>query len=241
VGDVIASPMFRTMETAQYAFGRATRDALLYALDPSAAERALLLVQPAAGTNRVIVTHHFIIERNAPGIKPGDVGEGEAAIVKSDGKALRTIAVIRLADWARLLGDPTAPRPAPETYPAPRFELTGVTPETAAKFHSGRGHVALAYVQSFNAGRDAMKAFFETNVTVNPERTIDQRLEAFNKLRTELGGLEVITGADINEQELTVDARTTTGKAVRITFKQEKDAPYRATSINVQYYAPHGG
>jgi len=241
VGEVIASPMFRTMETAQYAFGRATGNPLLYTLDPSAEERALLLVVPAAGTNRIIVTHHFIIERNAPGIKPGDVGEGEAAIVKSDGKALKTIAVIKLADWARMTVDPAATKAAPETYPAPRFELTGVSPETAAKFHSGRGHVALAYVQSFNAGRDAMKAFFETNVTANPDRTIDQRLEAFSKLRTDIGGFEVITGANITDQELTVDAKTTTGKAVRITFKQEPEAPYRATSINVQYYAAHGG
>jgi phosphohistidine phosphatase SixA len=241
VGEVIASPMYRTMETAQYAFGRATRNPVLYTLDPSAEERALVLARPAAGTNRVMVTHHFIIERNAPGIKPGDVGEGEAAIVKSDGKTLKTVAVIKLADWTRLAGDPAAVKAAPETYAAPRFELTGVSPETAAKFHSGRGHVALAYVQSFNAGRDAMKAFFETNATANPQRTIDQRLEAFTKLRTDLGGLEVITGANITEEEMTVDAKTTTGKAVRISFKQEKEAPFRATSINVQYYAPHGG
>jgi phosphohistidine phosphatase SixA len=241
VGEVIASPMYRTMETAQYAFGHATKEPLLYTLDASPAERAVVLVQPAAGTNRVIVTHHFIIERNAPGIKPGDVGEGEAAIVKSDGKSLKTIAVIKLADWAHLVGDPTAPKPVIDTYPAPKFELTGVSPETAAKFHSGRGHVALSYVQSFNAGRDAMKAFFENLVVPNADRPIEARLESFTKLRTDLGGFDTITGANITDAEMTVDAKTTTGKAVRITFKQEKDAPFRATSINVQYYAPHGG
>lgn len=241
VGEVVASPMYRTMETAQYAFGKATKNPLLYTLDPSAEERALVVVQPAAGTNRVIVTHHFIIERNAPGIRPGDVGEGEAAIVKSDGKTLKTIAVIKAADWARLAPDAAAQKVAPETYPAPRFELSGVSPEAAAKFHSGRGHVALSYVQSFNAGRDAMKAFFENLAAPNPDRTVDQRLDAFNKLRTELGGLEVITGANITDEELTIDAKTTKGKAVRISFKQEKGAPFKATSINVQYYAPHGG
>ena len=103
------------------------------------------------------------------------------------------------------------------------------------------GFVTARDLEGFNAGRDAMKAFFETSVTANPDRTIDQRLEAFSKLRTDIGGLEVITGANITDQELTVDAKTTTGKAVRITFKQEPEAPYRATSINVQYYAGHGG
>jgi phosphohistidine phosphatase SixA len=241
VGDVVASPMYRTLETAQYAFGKTTKNPLLYTLDQSAEERALILVQPAPGTNRVIVTHHFIIERNAPGIKPGDVGEGEAAIVRSDGKTLKTIAVIKVADWARLAPDPAAQKAVAETYPAPRFELSGVSPEAAARFHSGRGHVALSYVQAFNAGREAMKAYFENFVTANPDRTIDQRLDAFNKLRADLGGLEVITGANITDEELTVDAKTTTGKAVRISFKQEKDAPFKATNINVQYYAPHGG
>lgn len=241
VGDVAASPMYRTMETAQYAFGKATKNPLLYTLDPSAEERAFVLLPPPAGTNRVIVTHHFIIERNAPGIKPGDVGEGEAAIVKSDGRTLKTVAVIKVADWARLAPDPAALKAAPETYPAPRFELAGVSPETAAKFHGGRGHVALSYVQSFNAGRDAMKAFFENFATASPDRTTDQRLDAFARLRADLGGLEVITGANITDEDLTVDAKTTTGKAVRISFKQEKEAPFKATSINVQFYGPHGG
>ena len=240
VGDVAASPMYRTMETAQYAFGKATKNPLLYTLDPSPEERAFVLVQPALGTNRVIVTHHFIIERNAPGIKPGDVGEGEAAIVKSDGKTLKTVAVIKIGDWTRLAGDPAAPKPILDTYPAPKFELTGVSPELAAKIHSGRGHVALSYVQSFNAGRDAMKAFFENDVVPNPDRPIVQRLEAFDKLRSDLGGLATITGVDMTDDDLSVNASTTTGKAVKITFKQEKQAPYRATSINVQYYGPHG-
>jgi len=241
VGDVAASPMYRTMETAQYAFGRATKNPLLYTLDPSAEERAFVLMQPAAGTNRVIVTHHFIIERNAPGIKPGDVGEGEAAVVKSDGKALKTVAVIKVADWTRLAAAPAAPNPILDTYPAPKFELTGVSPELAAKIHSGRGHVALSYVQAFNAGRDAMKAFFENDVLPNPDRTVAQRLETFEKLRTDLGGLASITGVEMTDEDLSVIATTTLGKAVKISFKQEKQAPYRATSINVQYSGPHGG
>jgi phosphohistidine phosphatase SixA len=240
VGDVIASPMYRTVETAQYAFGKATRNPLLYTLDPSPEERALILVRPASGSNRVIVTHHFIIERNAPGIKPGDVSEGEAAIVKSDGKTLKTIAVITTSDWARLAATSAAPDAIRDTYPAPKFELTGVTPELAAKIHSGRGHVALSYVQAYNSGRDAMKAFFENDVVPDPTRTIAQRLEMFDKLRADLGGLATITGVELTDDDLSVIATTTLGKAVKISLKQEKQAPYRATSINFQYSGPHG-
>ena len=238
VGDVVSSPMYRTMETAQFAFGRASRSPLLYTLDPSAEERALLLAEPAAGTNRVIVTHHFIIERNAPGIKPGDVAEGEAAIVRSDGRTLTTIAVIKIADWKRFASDPAVLKSA-ESYPAPQFALTGVSQETAAMIHSGRGHVALSYVQAFNAGRAAMKAFFEGHTVPNPSRTIDQRLEAYDTLRADLGGLATITGVELTgADELTVKATTTTGTHMTITFKQEARAPYRATSIDLRY--PHG-
>ena len=243
VGDVVASPMYRTMETAQYAFSRATKSALLRTLDPSADEKALILAQPAAGSNRVLVTHHFIIERNAPGIKPGDVGEGEAAIVKSDGKSLRTIAVIKLADWARLASDAPsgAIKASTESYPMPEFKLTGVTQEMAATIHSGRGHIALSYIQAFNGGRDAMKAFFENYVVPAPGRTIEQRLESFDKLRADLGGLATITGLAIpSADEMSVKATTTNGKQITMVFKQETTAPFKATSISFQIPG-HGG
>ena len=241
VGDVVASPMYRTMETAQYAFRKATPSSLLRTLDASADERTLVLVQPPPGTNRVLVTHHFIIERNAPGIKPGDVGEGEAAIVKSDGKTLRTIAVIKLADWARLVGDASATKPSTETYPAAQFHLAGISEETGAMIHSGRGHVALSYVQAFNSGRDAMKAFFENYAVDNPDRPIAQRLESFDKLRADLGGLATITGVTIaGADEISVKATTTNGKQITIIFKQEAQAPFKATSISFQMPG-HGG
>jgi phosphohistidine phosphatase SixA len=240
VGDVFSSPMYRTIETAQYAFGRATATALLRTLDPSAEERDLILAQPTAGTNRVLVTHHFIIERNAPGIKPGDVGEGEAAVVKSDGKTLKTIAVIKVADWTRLAAQAATLKTADQTYPAPEFALSGVSAETAAMIHSGRGHVALSYVQAFNAGREAMKAFFE-NYVVPGARTVEQRLETYEKLRTDLGGLARITGVKVaGDDQIAVEGTTTTAKGVTITFKQETAKPFRAVSISVQY-GPHGG
>jgi hypothetical protein len=239
VGEVAASPMYRTMETAQYAFGRATPNALLRTLDASADERALVLAPPPPGTNRVLVTHHFIIERNAPGVRPGMVDEGEAAIVKSDGKALKTIAIIKVADWKRLAPAAADIKPSNESYAAPQFALAGVSQEVGAMLHSARGHVALSYVQSFNAGRDAMKAFFQNFATENPSRTIEQRLDAFDQFRRDLGGFATITGVEVvGAEEIIVKALMTTGKQVTISFKQEAQSPYRAKSISFQ---GHGG
>ena len=241
VGEVVTSPMYRPMETGQYAFGRATKNALLRTLEPSAAEKALVLAVPAAGSNRVLVTHHFIIERDAPGIKPGDVAEGEAAIVKSDGKTLKTIAVIKVADWTRLAANAPAVKASTESYPMPEFHLAGVSQEMAASLHAARGHVVLSYLQAFNGGRDAMKAFFETYGVANPNRTTEQRLESFDKLRADLGGFASITGVTIDSPEqMSVKATTTNGKEITILFKQEAQAPYRVSTISFQ--APgHGG
>lgn len=242
VGEVLASPMYRTMETAQYAFGKATKNPLLRTLDPSAEEKALMLAQPAAGTNRILVTHHFIIERDAPGIKPGDVAEGEAAIVKSDGRTLKTIAVIKVADWAKLLGPAPTVKPSTESYPIPEFHITGLADSVAATLHAGRGHPVLSYIQAFNTGRDAMKAFFENDATPNPDRTMAQRLEAFDRLRADLGGFATITGLAIDGPDaISVKANMTSGKQVTIAFKQETKAPYRVTSISFTLPGSHGG
>src|SRR5688572_20013965 len=66
IGEVLSSPMFRTRETAEYAFGRVEATPLLRQLDPSPEQLRLIATEPAAGTNRVLVTHHFVIERNVP-------------------------------------------------------------------------------------------------------------------------------------------------------------------------------
>ena len=238
IGDVLSSPMYRTLETAQYAFGRATTTPLLRTLEPSAEERALILAAPAAGTNRVLVTHHFIIERNAPGIKPGDVGEGEAAVVKSDGKSLRTIAVLKLADWMRLSSNQASSTPAPAGHGG-AGNLLQITQEMAALIHSPRGYLGLSYVQSFNAGRDNMKAFFETYAVASPSRTIEQRLEAYDKMKMDLGVISMTGVEAVGADELVVKAVTAAGRPITINFKQDTKT-WKAISISVQYQQ-HGG
>jgi phosphohistidine phosphatase SixA len=102
IGDVLASPLFRTRETAERAFGRSEPTMFLRQLEATPEQRAFLLTPPAQGTNRVLVTHHFIIERNASGVRPGDVAEGEAAVVRVTGDQLETVAIFKMADWRRL-------------------------------------------------------------------------------------------------------------------------------------------
>src|SRR5688572_7496698 len=88
LGEIISSPMFRTTETAEYAAGVPTTTMVLRVFPSTPEQAALVAKAPKAGTNRLVVTHHFVIETHVPGIKSGDIGESEAAVIRhlADGK-----------------------------------------------------------------------------------------------------------------------------------------------------------
>ena len=104
IGEVLASPFCRTMETARLAFGkaRATNDVRggpLSADDPKRYEplRRLLGTKPAAGTNTVLSSHGNPFRAVAG---PPYLAEGEIAIVRPEGgEKFSVIARIRLTDW----------------------------------------------------------------------------------------------------------------------------------------------
>jgi hypothetical protein len=104
IGEVLASPFCRTMETARLAFGkaRATNDVRggpLSADDPKRYEplRILLGTQPAAGTNTVLSSHGNPFRAVAG---PPYLAEGEMAVVRPEGgQKFSVIARISLTDW----------------------------------------------------------------------------------------------------------------------------------------------
>ena len=103
VDEVHASPLFRTMDTAMNAFGHVEPSEALWRTG-TAAERARLLSEPPrAGTNRVLVTHNFVLIATFQGMRPGDMSEGDAIVVRplGDGK-YEVVRRITVDDWARL-------------------------------------------------------------------------------------------------------------------------------------------
>ena len=105
IAKVLASPLCRTMETARLITGRAaaSRDVRGYATrggkpDYSALER-LLATPPAAGTLRIVASHGnpFIAIAGSPRLD-----EGEAAVIRGDGKRWTIVARIKVAEWAAL-------------------------------------------------------------------------------------------------------------------------------------------
>jgi phosphohistidine phosphatase SixA len=249
IGDVRVSQMYRTRETAQRAFGRFTIDTLLRSMQPSDAERRLMLAMPAKGTNRVLVTHHFIIERNAPGIKPGDVAEGEAVVLRSNGETLETVALIKMADWRRLaeatpgimLTLNSLSRPAQAPTPNAAGPAAPPPPSTAeltlpALLETPRNAVVAEYLRTFNAGEpERMRKFFETSVAPNPNRTMEQRLESYARIRGDLGNLTVASAEPSGLTQVVVKVDGSTGKAATITFTLEEPPSNRIVGISMQY------
>ena len=110
VGDVLASPFCRTMETARLIFGRATSTpavrggpAVPESPERYAALRELLAASVPRGTNVVIVSHGNPYRAVVGGPY---LAEGEAAVIEPLGKeGFRVVARVRLEEW-RALGAP---------------------------------------------------------------------------------------------------------------------------------------
>ena len=106
IGDVLASPFCRTMETARLAFGKAramneVRGGPVRSDDPKRYDplRKLLSTPPAAGTNNVISSHGnpFYAVAGAPYL-----AEGEIAVVQPKDSGFAIVGRIRLEDWPSL-------------------------------------------------------------------------------------------------------------------------------------------
>ena len=250
IGNVLSSPMFRTRETAEYAFGRVEDTPILRQVDPTPEQRRLIATEPAAGMNRVLVTHHFVIERNVPGIKPGMVAEGEAVVVKTiSGDGIRLVGIFKMADWQRLGAQ--ANTAATTSIGGHGAAVGGHGVALANRPNVGRGtnaplvipailetpqNAAIAeYLKTFNSGDAArMRQFYERSVVPNPARTMDERMEVYNRLKGDLGSLSIVSVEAAEANRVAVKIQSSAGNPVTITFTVEPQAPYRLVSISFQ-------
>jgi broad specificity phosphatase PhoE len=107
IGDVLASPFCRTLETARLIFGRATPTPAVRGgpARPESAERyaelrSLLSTAPRAGTDLVIVSHGNPFHAVASGAY---LAEGEAAVIRPLGvRGFEIVGRIPPAEWEAL-------------------------------------------------------------------------------------------------------------------------------------------
>ncbi len=113
---VLASPMWRTRDTAQLAFGAYDTTGSLFWKGPSFRETRIKMLStpPAPGKNLVLVGHQDQLIPIVPGLRRDQIKEGDALIFRplGDGK-YRVVTQVTPADWARLARTPFTPLPAP--------------------------------------------------------------------------------------------------------------------------------
>ena len=101
VGEVLASPFCRTMDTARLLMGRATPRAEMRESEGAdyPGLKQLLAAPVAAGTNRWLVGHGipFRAVAGAP-----HLAEGEAAVIRPGGTGWTVVARVMPKDWAQL-------------------------------------------------------------------------------------------------------------------------------------------
>lgn len=245
--EIISSPMYRCIETAEYSVGKPTSTTMLLRTFPTTLEQAALVMKaPKRGTTRLIVTHHFVIETHVPGIKPGDVGESEAAVVrhKADG-TIELVGRITLGDWQVLANpDGAKPKPAGEAKAdggahgalAALGRIIHGSPDSDSKPvvipDTHAGHIAKEYITAFNtSSADKMRAYIESWMVDNPARTMEERLATYATLFAEHGPLSIVKVESSESLEVTLGMRSKRGN-FRLTVKSSESQPMRAQSIS---------
>ncbi len=233
--EIIASPMFRTVETAEMAAGTPKTTLALRVFPSTPEQQALVLAAPAPGTNRLLVTHHFVIETHVPGVKPGDVNESEAAVVRhtADGK-IQLVGLIKLEDWAALAnpGYGVTPTPATTTgfaHGAPPAPKTAYGPAVIPDTHAG--HLAKDYLAAFNSGDGAkMRTFLDASFVADPKRSTDERIKSYTTLFADNGPLSLVS-VDSSTATLVTLGMTSKRGPLILTVKSSEADPMKVASV----------
>jgi phosphohistidine phosphatase SixA len=239
--EIISSPMFRATETAEMAAGKPTTVTMALRVFPATPEQAkLVMTPPKKGTNRLLVTHHFVIETHVPGIKPGEIGESEAAIVRhtADGK-VELVGRITLDDWEALANPNHGAAHVPAPAPAAHGGTYAPTPANAADFpDTHAGHLAKDYVSAFNSGNaEKMRAFIEASMLPDPARPTDERLKSYAKLFGDHGPLSLIK-VDSSAAVSTVLVMKSKQGDLRLSVKSSEANPMRVSSVTFTFMQP---
>ena len=105
IGEVWASPMWRTVETAQLAFGDATPTTRLRGSSDPQGQRSLFVDPVPPGTNRVLVTHTGTLIRILERTDLTPLPEGGCMVLRPEGaEGVTALGTLDPAEWAPLGG-----------------------------------------------------------------------------------------------------------------------------------------
>jgi phosphohistidine phosphatase SixA len=227
--EILSSPMYRCTETAEMAAGKPTSITMALRVFPTTAEQgALVKTPPKRGTNRLIVTHHFVIETYVPTISPGEIAESEAAVIRhtADG-GVELVGRITLDDWSALANPGHRATPAAPT--GTNVVSSAAIPDTHA------GHLARVYIEAFNSGSaESMRAFLDAYMVADPARPTDERLKSYAKLFEDHGPLSLTSVDSSAALQVVLGMKSRAGN-LRLTVKASEASPMRVSSVTFAY------
>jgi phosphohistidine phosphatase SixA len=240
--EIIASPMFRTVETAELVAGSPRTTMMLRDFPSTPEQISLVRSAPKPGTNRLLVTHHFVIEQHVPGVRLGAVGESEAAVIghAPDG-GVRLVGILSLEDWKALANPASAALQAPAdrnghgASTAPARGATAPGTGSAVGSDSPAATLAREYIAAFNSGdADRMRAFILTSMAPNPERSTDERVASYLKLYEENGTLSVVGVDSSSTSQVTLQMQSKRG-AFTLAVRTSENDPSHTESISFAF------
>ena len=226
--EIVASPMYRTVETAEMAAGKPKTTMALRAFPSTPEQAALVKTPPKPGTNRLLVTHHFVIETHVPGVKPGDVAESEAAVVSHapDGTP-QLVGIIKLDDWKALAnpGSATSRAGASDSRAPPAQTAPPTTTTPVAIPDTPAGRLARGYLAAYNSGdANVMRAFIESTLVADPARPIEERMKSYTKVFGDFGVLHPVSVDSSTATSITLGTQSKGGPLQLILKTSETDA-----------------
>ena len=117
---VLASPMWRCRDTAEFAFGQYDTTGLLFWKGASFREARIKMLStaPSKGKNLILVGHQDQLIPIVPGLQRDQLAEGDALIFKPEGgEKFKVVRQVTPFDWANAAGMSTAGF-LPESTPA---------------------------------------------------------------------------------------------------------------------------
>ena len=123
------------------------------------------------------------------------------------------------------------------------FALLGAAAPDSILPDSDVGRRARAYLDAFNAGESAVRAFIEANVSPQAlaERPVEARLSVYRQMREEHGSLTAHRLVDASDHEVHILARTKFDLTLDLTFLFEPQAPHRFLGLRVMDSGPGEG
>jgi hypothetical protein len=99
------------------------------------------------------------------------------------------------------------------------------------------GRLVAAYIKAFNSGDEkVMQAFLETNLapTSLASRPMEERLKIYQRLRGELGNLNISNVVATNENGLAVTFQSATGNTAEFTFEMDSAEPHKLKGLRIE-------